>query len=955
MIMNTAAEAPFWLQPIGWALIHFVWQGALIGTATGCAILLMRKSSAQARYGVLCGALFLCAISPPITWAILESNERILVAALPLDRDAPPSIPALPTPPRSAPIWPTDEAALGSTPNSSGGWERWSGGLENAAPWCVAFWAAGVLILSARLAWDFCKLRHICSLGRSVAGEWPTQLDRLASQLGVRKTLTLLESAHLDVPTVIGALRPVLLVPGAFLTNLPPDQIKAIFAHELAHIRRHDYLINLFQVALETLLFYHPAVWWISRAIRRERENCCDDLALSVVGDSGTYAKALAALEESRSLPMAITMAASGGSLLHRIRRLAGLRETAPASHAWLTVMGLLISGVLAFTVMRAEEAHIAAESDPLAGIDLTKQEFDRRGFYDSAYRDAVMNDQLDKVAAFLRHGQTVNPNVLLRGGDDILAVAAWFAEDPRMVSLLLAHGAKPIGGPDTDGSAVNLALVKGDKEIADMLIAAGGAVDPLLYDAGLGLVEDLKKRDAVQPFKEPALRHALDVSIKAGQLPTFDWLWAKIRKGKEPDDTQKLHDMYGLAAQSGRLPLMLHLEQLGVKVNDVGSKALELAIAGNHLPEAQHLFDAGAKLVEDPKYFRSLLGEAAGDGHLEMARLLLDHGANINARDKEGQTPLMWGAYMGHDDFCHMLVERGADLTIQDKYGHTALWEVAVGTYCPKTLQLMIEKGIRVEPTAFDKMGHSFMVSILCTVAPQPGEPGFPGTLMSPAEYRDYEKRERRTMDLLVQAGLNPSGQAGTETPLMTAIDLNHFPAADEFLNLGADPQVKDKDNGTALNYLISHWETRTFPIDLLKHLLKSGVNPNGESFFPGMTPLTKVYPLTSLLSDSRGMHPESLTSLRAAVAQLINSGARFPGMKSASDQDFLLGAALDDLPKMKAALASGSSVNVQSGNDSNWNALMIAICLGYLDEAHWLLDNGWLDPLVGRESESG
>ena len=119
---------------------------------------------------------------------------------------------------------------------------------------------------------------------------------RLSRRLHITRAITLFESTLVDVPTVIGFVKPVILLPASVLGGLTPQQLEAILAHELAHIRRHDYIVNLLQSLLETLLFYHPAVWWLSRRIRIEREHCCDDLAVSLCGDPLVYARALADL-----------------------------------------------------------------------------------------------------------------------------------------------------------------------------------------------------------------------------------------------------------------------------------------------------------------------------------------------------------------------------------------------------------------------------------------------------------------------------------------------------------------------------------------------------------------------------------------------------------------------------------------------------------------------------------
>ena len=121
---------------------------------------------------------------------------------------------------------------------------------------------------------------------------------------------------------VIGYIRPVILMPVGLLAGLPARQVEAILLHELAHIRRHDYLVNLMQIVVEGLVFYHPAVWWISGVIRAERENCCDDLAVATQGDALAYAAALTALEQKRGAVRDAVLAATGGSLVKRVRRL---------------------------------------------------------------------------------------------------------------------------------------------------------------------------------------------------------------------------------------------------------------------------------------------------------------------------------------------------------------------------------------------------------------------------------------------------------------------------------------------------------------------------------------------------------------------------------------------------------------------------------------------------------
>jgi beta-lactamase regulating signal transducer with metallopeptidase domain len=225
--------------------------------------------------------------------------------------------------------------------------------LEPLVPTLMLAWLAGVTMLSLRLLTGWLWIQRLRTHGVSAANETCRRMTaRLSRRLHITRAITLLESTLVDVPTVLGFLKPVVLLPASVLGGLTPQQLEAILAHELAHIRRHDYLVNLLQTLVETVLFYHPAVWWVSRRIRVERENCCDDLAVSLCGDPVAYAHALADLEALRSGPAPdhhIAMAATGGSLLQRVRRLLG----APSSHtgrgpAWLagSVALLLIGGI---------------------------------------------------------------------------------------------------------------------------------------------------------------------------------------------------------------------------------------------------------------------------------------------------------------------------------------------------------------------------------------------------------------------------------------------------------------------------------------------------------------------------------------------------------------------------------------------------------------------------------
>jgi beta-lactamase regulating signal transducer with metallopeptidase domain len=312
-------------QSIGWTLIHHLWQATLIAIMAAAGLGLMRRQSANARYLVACAALLLMIVFPLATaWRVYET----------------PVVFTTPEPTMERPLSWMRAVSLGSTAAEPVPLLVRARGLAAPLlPWLVGVWLVGVVILSARLLLGWIHIRRLCSTGQSAPPPWSSALHRLAALLQVRHAVRLLQSSRIKVPMVIGWLRPVVLVPASALTGLSAQQLETILAHELAHIRRHDYLINLAQTLAETLFFYHPAVWWISARIRVERENCCDDLAVAVCGNAVLYARALANLEGLRADAHAV--AVNGGTLRERVMRLVSV-PPAHCSYRWVAGVSFL-------------------------------------------------------------------------------------------------------------------------------------------------------------------------------------------------------------------------------------------------------------------------------------------------------------------------------------------------------------------------------------------------------------------------------------------------------------------------------------------------------------------------------------------------------------------------------------------------------------------------------------
>ena len=367
------------VQILGWTLLHFVWQGSLVATAFAAVNALLRERSASVRYAAASTAMLVMTACVPVTFYLIYSSQSVSpgVGVEPASSFETPELlrSVEGDSQRAIPLPPPDGSGRVLNSRSSPGQVGPSIGTNTARdlagsllPWVVGFWVIGVLALSMRLlgGWAY-MLVLVRSRSRAASGQWCDTVDLLRKKLGIDRPIQLLETASVEVPVVFGWLRPALLLPVTAFTGLSPDQVEAILIHELAHIRRHDYLVNLLQTVAETFLFYHPAVWWISRRMRVEREYCCDDIASSQSKDTLTYVAALSQLEERRGAALNLAVAAAGGSLLERIRRLCNV--SAPGSSArrpgllGLLLMVALVTAVASYTSQDSESASADAES----------------------------------------------------------------------------------------------------------------------------------------------------------------------------------------------------------------------------------------------------------------------------------------------------------------------------------------------------------------------------------------------------------------------------------------------------------------------------------------------------------------------------------------------------------------------------------------------------------------
>ncbi|TVQ41194.1 MAG: TonB family protein [Wenzhouxiangella sp.] len=322
------------IHHLGLTLLHFIWQGLLAGLVYGLILLVWRPASASARYNLALATLVTLAALPALTlWWLIRAAETTASALVDMS-DAVGS-----------------GAAAGTLP----------GMAHDPMAWIVVAWLAGVSLLSARLVmgWHYVQqLRR--SADHAATAALADLVEQTRQRLAIGRRVVLAASNRVRAPLVIGWLKPLILFPPAMVNQLPLAQIEMVLAHEMAHIRRHDHLVNLFQTVVETLLFYHPVVAWVSRQIRIERENACDDLAVEITENRLGYVEMLASLEHLRQPRARLALSINDGQILGRIRRL--VEPSQPGRQRGLTLPAVALVSLVAATTA----IYLVPESEPV-------------------------------------------------------------------------------------------------------------------------------------------------------------------------------------------------------------------------------------------------------------------------------------------------------------------------------------------------------------------------------------------------------------------------------------------------------------------------------------------------------------------------------------------------------------------------------------------------------------
>ena len=643
---------PALVDAIGWTLLHTLWQGALFALLLGLVLILLRAYSPQARYLISIAFLLGFVVCTGLTFSRMYAGPVAAPAYTATASDPAPSTAEL-TRPVTAPTDPAEERSepTPETASQTGFLATSRAYFDRHLPLLVTVWLMGVLVLQLRLLGQLAFVQRMKTYGTErFPAAWAERLQELENRLGIRRPVRYLTSQRVTGPFTAGWLRPVVLLPREMLASLRESQIVTILAHELAHIKRQDFAVNVMQTFLTTFFFYHPGVWWMSARIQDEREHCCDDLAVAATGERIDYARTLVELQERELAAPKLSAAFGGRGFTGRVSRLlTGYLNTATFGEGVVTT--LIFAAVLSLAIGTTGEVQASGSAETDERLPETAA---------PALRAQIQSES-EKAAV-----------------DAAIAYAA--QEAGRQVS---AQNFDKPAGPEDTFSLLMGAIYDGNVELVEYL---------------LDKVEDLSRTDSrgFTPLMAAASENQVAI--------------ARLLLQRAVDVNQVTRNGWTAlteAADEGSLEVARLLLDAGadVTVGDFGNGRgpVEMAASEGHLDVLRLLLENGGELERGGGQLTAL-HLAAEEGKTEIVRYLLDEGMNVNVTDGRGRTPLAYAAEEDQYAVVRILLDAGADPEIADNYGATPM-VYAAGEGSHRSLEEMTGD---IGAAAVDRLVHT-------------------------------------------------------------------------------------------------------------------------------------------------------------------------------------------------------------------------------------------------------
>jgi len=597
MLVIQLFSQPFWYR-LGLTLTHFLWQGLAVAILIGTAVRLLRLRRGNTRYVTYLIAFIVVAACPVVTFMAVETPAKPITRPPVTEMKTPAPSGAIPYP-----LVPANEVSRQAASRAASAdliplRERIHNYLQISLPWALACWVIGVLVLSVRLLLGFIGVyrwrRRLDPLPQVLR----QRVGSLSERLGMPDFSRVFISPSALQAIAVGYLRPMVLLPAAMVAQMQPEMLEAVIAHELAHIRRFDLWVNLAQRVAETLLFYHPAVWWLSNRLRSERELCCDELAVKATGERLTNSRFWLA-----GLVTVLFLAALAAPTIFVLTARAETKAVAPPEDK------------------SAKSLHQAAADGDIEQVKLNLSQGSHINAKDNKGRTALHRAASEGHADVVKLLIQLGADVKARDRSQRTPLHNAATKDKKSIELLLSGGADVNAKNKWGNTPLRVAMMStwaGRNEVVELLLAKGAKVSALHLAAYMGDIEKLKK----------CLEDGIDINSQGDAGSTA------------------LH----LTANSGNKDVVEFLISKGATIDARDAyywTPLLYAACHNHKDIMDLLLAKGADVnAKDDRGF-TLLTAAIWNPDENAIKVLIGKGANVNVKDTMGLTPLVWAIWM--------------------------------------------------------------------------------------------------------------------------------------------------------------------------------------------------------------------------------------------------------------------------------------------------------------------
>lgn len=664
---------PQTIEALGWTLVHSFWQGAAFAMMLAVILIVLKAYSANTRYIVSVGMIcaFFIAISATFwqQWQLanikeinaiefannyvhigLANNDLVRASDYELIYDVPISNAS----PSSKAV-PIHLEFLKKCKNY----------FNKQLPLLVSIWLFGILLLQVRFLGRLVFVQRLKHYGTQLFPEvLKEKVKELELKLRVKKAIAYRTSNRITSPMVIGWIKPFVLLPKQLIESLSESELYAVLAHELAHIKREDFIVNLIQITLCNIFFFHPGIWWMSSKVDEEREHCCDDLAIEATGTASSYAKTLISVSELQltfQSNSSLTMALSGknknisrSSFSTRIKRLFEIGNGVGTFRENLTTAGVLVM-IFCFsfiamgsTVKKSEDETKSSDEEIASEIDHSETTSDIESTNNVKTIDQPRN-QIQSVASINKISQKTIHSIVqneITSTKDNMLNNHLLASEPIYFENVIEQNTK-----DSRIESLMMACFDGDLTFVKSLLQLGIDINGIGEKGFTPLMVAVSK-DRYQVVKY-LIEQGADVNKNING-------WSPLLE----------------AADEGSTMSMELLIEAGAELNyfwTVGSPtAMTMAASEGHLDCMKMLQEAGAS-INGYKNSVPPLHSAAEEGNTNIISYLIRQGVDINKQDYASRTALMFAASEGHKEIVTQLLKAGADPSITDKQGHNA------------------------------------------------------------------------------------------------------------------------------------------------------------------------------------------------------------------------------------------------------------------------------------------